>query len=248
MSAILQMEDISFTWPGAKQPLLTIASFSVNAKEKVFLEGPSGSGKSTLLNLVGGTIEPQRGTISLLGQDFSAMAMSARDRFRGDHLGFIFQMFNLLPYLSAVDNVCLPALFSTLKIHRATEDSPSIEAEALRLLTALRLGDDEVTAKNVTQLSVGQQQRVATARALLGRPQLIIADEPTSALDTDMRDVFIKLLFEECERSGAALLFVSHDRYLGSHFDRTVSLADINLSATKAAPAAPKPQEDPRHG
>lgn len=232
MSAVLQMEDISFSWPGAEKPLLTIGNFSVNAGEKVFLEGPSGSGKSTLLNLVGGTIEPQKGKITLLGKDFNGMSMSARDKFRGDHLGFIFQMFNLLPYLSAVDNVTLPAMFSNLKIQRATEDSADIEAEARRLLSALRLPDDEVSAKNVTQLSVGQQQRVATARALLGRPELIIADEPTSALDTDMRDAFIKLLFEECERTGASLLFVSHDRYLGSHFDRIVSLADIN-SATK---------------
>lgn len=213
------------------KPLLTIEQFSVDAGEKVFLEGPSGSGKSTLLNLVGGTIEPQHGQVSLLGKNFSGMSMSARDRFRGDHLGFIFQMFNLLPYLSAVDNVCLPTMFSELKIQRATEDQQSIEAEALRLLGALRLGDDEVKAKNVTQLSVGQQQRVATARALLGKPEIIIADEPTSALDTDMRDAFIKLLFEECERTGASLLFVSHDRYLGSHFDRIVSLNDINRSS-----------------
>lgn len=233
MTSVLQVENLSFGWPGAARPLLTIENFSLKSGEKVFLEGPSGSGKSTLLNLVGGTIEPLQGRITLLGKDFSGMSMSQRDKFRGDHLGFIFQMFNLLPYLSAVDNVCLPTMFSDLKIARATqEDSASVEAEALRLLSALHLGPDEVAAKNVTQLSVGQQQRVATARALLGRPELIIADEPTSALDTDMRDAFIKLLFEECERTGAALLFVSHDRYLGSHFDRIVSLNDINTSAS----------------
>lgn len=232
MTAVLQLEEISFSWPNAAQPLLTIDNFSVKAGEKVFLAGPSGSGKSTLLNLVGGTIEPQQGKISLLGHDFTAMSMSARDTFRGDHMGFIFQMFNLLPYLSAVDNVCLPTMFSKLKISRATEDSASIEAEARRLLSALHLADEEVSGKDVTQLSVGQQQRVATARALLGRPEIIIADEPTSALDTDMRDAFVKLLFEECQRTGASLLFVSHDKSLGSHFDRIVHLDQINRSAS----------------
>lgn len=232
MSTVLQLKNISFSWPGATAPLLTIDAFKLEAGEKVFLQGPSGSGKSTLLNLVGGTIEPQEGTISLLEQNFTAMSMSKRDEFRGDHMGFIFQMFNLLPYLSAVDNVCLPTMFSDLKIKRATESSASIEAEALRLLSALRLDSKELISKNVTQLSVGQQQRVATARALLGRPEIIIADEPTSALDTDMRDTFVKLLFDECQRTGASLLFVSHDRSLGSHFDRIVSLDDINRSAS----------------
>lgn len=205
----------------------------MGARERVFLQGPSGSGKSTLLNLIGGVLLPQRGSVKCLGMDLAGLKAKARDEFRGDHMGFIFQMFNLLPYFSAIENVTLPCEFSKKKSQRVLEHASSLEEEANRLLCELKLDGKQLAGKNVTQLSVGQQQRVATARALMGRPELIIADEPTSALDANIRDSFLKLLFAECEKSGTALIFVSHDLKIGERFDRVVSLKDIN----KAAPS-----------
>lgn len=234
MAAVLQIKDLKYTWPGQSTPTLDIDFLEIEAGEKVFLQGPSGSGKSTLLNLVGGVLSPQAGTIQILNQELTALSSSGRDKFRGDHLGFIFQMFNLLPYFSAVENVVLPCEFSQIKSDRVLASSGSYEEEARRLLSELKLDAKELSNKKVTELSVGQQQRVATARALMGRPDLIIADEPTSALDTNIRDSFIDLLFNECKEVGTTLLFVSHDQTLGKHFDRTLSLMELNKARASA--------------
>ena len=237
MPIILKIKDLAFSWPGTDKPLLEIESFEIQAGERIFLQGPSGSGKSTLLNLFGGVLEPQQGSIEILDTELTKLNAVKRDEFRGDHMGFIFQMFNLLPYLSAIENVVLPCEFSKYKHKRVHEHSDSLTDEARRLLKELKLDPDVLTSKKVTQLSVGQQQRVATARALMGRPEIIIADEPTSALDSNIRNSFIKLLFEECDKFGITLIFVSHDQSLGSHFDRIVSLKDINN-------ASPSEQEE----
>ena len=231
MSSILKINNLTFSWPGSDKPLLEIESFDVKKGERVFLQGPSGSGKSTLLNLFGGVLEPQQGSIEILNTELTKMSAVSRDQFRGDHMGFIFQMFNLLPYLSAVENVILPCEFSKYKQDRVLEQSSSLVEEAKRLLLELKLDPDVLTDKKVTQLSVGQQQRVATARALMGRPEIIIADEPTSALDSNIRNSFIKLLFNECEKYGTTLVFVSHDEFLGKQFDRIVSLKEINTAS-----------------
>ena len=231
METLLCMEGLKFSWPGAKGPLLDIDYFEVKLGERVFLQGPSGSGKSTLLNLIGGVLIPGQGQIEILKTKLTDLSSEARDQFRGDHMGFIFQMFNLLPYFSAIENVILPCEFSKYKSKRVLEQGNSLSHEAHRLLSELKLNVDALANKNVTQLSVGQQQRVATARALMGRPELIIADEPTSALDANMRDSFLKLLFDECEKFGITLIFVSHDQELGRKFDRIVSLKEINRAA-----------------
>lgn len=232
MQPILKIEQLKFAWPGSQSPLLDIDSFQVNSGERVFLHGPSGSGKSTLLNLIGGVLVPQQGNIEILGTQLTGLSTPARDRFRGDHMGFIFQMFNLLPYFSAVENVVLPCEFSDYKSKRVLQQSDSLSAEAARLLSELKLDEKILAGKTVTQLSVGQQQRVATARALMGRPELIIADEPTSALDANIRNSFLKLLFEECKQFGTTLIFVSHDQAIGEKFDRTISLKEINRAAS----------------
>jgi len=226
----IRIRDLSFAWPQSP-PLLDIAAFDLARGEKLFLRGPSGSGKSTLLGLVAGVLEPQSGTIEVLGEDMSGLAGSKRDRLRADGMGVIFQMFNLVPYLSVVQNVMLPCRFSAARRKTAGED---LAAEARRLLARLGLSDEKLLARPVTELSVGQQQRVAVARALIGGPRLLIADEPTSALDADARDRFIELLTEEASGSGAALLFVSHDASLASHFDRSVDLAEINRARAVA--------------
>lgn len=147
-----------------------------------------------------------------------------RDRFRADHIGFIFQMFNLIPYLSVVENVILSCGFSQRREEHAARETGSAKAEALRLLTQLDMAAPDILNRPVTGLSVGQQQRVAAARALIGAPELVIADEPTSALDADRRLAFIKLLFQECAREQATLVFVSHDATLAPMFDRAIEL------------------------
>ena len=234
-SPIVSVSDLRFAWPGQSE-ILDIEALALGAGERLFLRGPSGSGKSTLLGLIAGVLETQNGQINVLDQTVSALSGSQRDRVRADHLGVIFQMFNLVPYLSVVQNVVLPCRFSKRRAQEAKQ-AGGAEAEALRLLKRLGLDDQALLNRNVTELSVGQQQRVAAARALIGNPSLIIADEPTSALDADSRDRFIELLSEEAQKTGAALLFVSHDGALAPLFDRAVDLAEINRAAMSAKAA-----------
>lgn len=224
MENVLKINDLSFAWKDQK-PLLNINSLHINAGEFVFLQGPSGSGKSTLLNLIAGVLKPQKGQIKLLGKDICTTTASEADLLRGSHIGFIFQSFNLVPYLNAVENTVLPCHFSKTKSKKA-QQSNSIEEKARELLQALDIPKSSFYSP-VHQLSVGQQQRVACARALIGSPELIIADEPTSALDTDVKDQFLELLFSVCQKDNISLLFVSHDPNLKSKFHRSIQLNDF---------------------
>jgi putative ABC transport system ATP-binding protein len=228
---VLEVRDLRFAWPGQAHATLDIPHFAVAQGERLFIQGPSGSGKSTLLGVLGGVLQAQSGTVraNVDGRsiDYGALGRAARDRFRVDHIGFVFQQFNLVPYLSVLRNVLLPCLFSRRRQDRA---GGRAEDEARRLLLALDL-DDALLQRPATQLSVGQQQRVAVARALIGRPDIVIADEPTSALDAARQERFLSLLMRECEASGAALLFVSHDERLSGRFDRVLRLDAINRSA-----------------
>jgi len=228
---IIDLIDVTFAWPGAPI-LLDIAAFQMAPGERLFLRGASGSGKSTLLGLIAGVLQAQSGKIGVIDQDMTTLNSSQRDGLRADHLGVIFQMFNLVPYLTVTQNVALPCQFSARR-REAVKAAGGMETEVRRLLRRLDLDDDGLLARKVTDLSVGQQQRVAAARALIGGPKLIIADEPTSALDTDRRDKFINLLMEEATASGAALLFVSHDHQLSGPFDRALDLDEINRAAKK---------------
>ena len=234
-SVAIEATDLLYAWPG-KPPVIDIAQLSVARGERIFLRGPSGSGKSSLLGLVGGVLVPQRGAVRLLGTDLATLGPGERDRLRGEQVGFVFQMFNLIPYLGLLENVLLPAQFSPARAARVP--GGDLEAEGRRLLTALGLGSPEFLARPVTELSIGQQQRVAAARALFGRPPVLVADEPTSALDHDTREGFLKLLMDECRAQGSTLLFVSHDTSLGPLFDRVLSLAELNRVAAPAAAAA----------
>jgi putative ABC transport system ATP-binding protein len=227
---VIEIENLAFAWKGGPR-VLDVPSFRVEAGERVFLRGPSGSGKSTLLGVIAGVLAPQSGTVRVMGEDMGALAPSRRDRLRADQIGVIFQLFNLVPYLSVTGNVLLPLRFSPARRRAAGTDA---EAEARRLLARLGLEDAGLLKRRVSDLSVGQQQRVAAARALIGAPRLIIADEPTSALDADARDRFIALLSEEAARSGASLLFVSHDGSLAPLFSRAVDLAVINRAGIAA--------------
>ena len=228
----VEVDGVRFAWKDGEGDVLDIAHFDVAAGERVFIEGPSGSGKSTLLSLLGGVLSPREGTVRILGTELSAMPARRRDRFRADHVGFVFQMFNLVPYLSMIDNVTLPCRFSRRRRERAGSGSGTPEAEACRLLARLGLGREELFARAVTELSIGQQQRVAAARALIGAPELVIADEPTSALDEGTRERFLDLLSAQCDEAGTSLLFASHDMRLGARFDRRVSLPRLNRGAS----------------
>ena len=233
----VEIDRVRFAWVSGQRDVLDIARFEVAAGERVFIEGPSGSGKSTLFSLLGGVSSPREGTVRVLGTTISEMPARRRDRFRADHVGFVFQMFNLVPYLSMVDNVTLPCRFSRRRRERARSRSGAPEAEARRLLARLGLDGDELLGRAVTDLSIGQQQRVAVARALIGAPELIIADEPTSALDEGTRERFLELLSAQCDEAGASLLFASHDTRLGAVFDRRVALGELNRAG--APPASP---------
>lgn len=233
-AAAVEVRDLRLRWPGAGADCLAIDRFELGAGERVFLQGPSGSGKSTLLALIGGVLAPTAGCISVAGQALGTLSSSARDRFRADHIGFIFQLFNLLPYLSARDNILLPCRFSVARRERLQRAGRTPDEEVLRLAEHLDL-PPELLARRASELSVGQQQRVAAARALIGGPGLVVADEPTSALDADRQSAFLDLLQGECAASGAALLFVSHDPRLAARFDRVLNLADISHAAGGAS-------------
>jgi len=225
--AVVSLNGVSFSWPAQSQPVLEDLNLTIEAGERLFIRGASGSGKTSLISLIGGLLRPDAGRIEVLGKDLAALTAGQRDRFRADHVGFIFQMFNLVPYLSLVENVLLPCRFSPVRRRRAVEAAggarrPSAEAE--RLLKRLQLPESLIHQRRVSELSAGQQQRVAVARALIGRPELIIADEPTSALDPIAREQFIDLLFEECANTGASLLFVSHDGDLEERFPKRLEL------------------------
>ncbi|MEM8767716.1 MAG: ABC transporter ATP-binding protein [Pseudomonadota bacterium] len=217
---VLAIDNLGFRWPDSP-PLLSISDFRLERGERVFVHGPSGSGKTTLLSLVAGMELATSGTISILGQSLAELGPGARDRLRGDEIGYVFQQFNLVPYLSVLDNALLPLSFSRARRERMVSTPPAEEAR--RLLGALGL-EEVLYGRLPEALSVGQQQRVAVARALMGSPSLLICDEPTSALDADARDDFMTLLLEQCAASSAALLFVSHDRTLERHFSRTLAL------------------------
>lgn len=222
----IHIEGLRFAYPRGPE-VLNIREFSVFRGRRMFLHGPSGSGKTTLLGIIAGVLRP--GTSShcrVLDRELTTMSQGERDAFRGVHIGYLFQLFNLLPWLSVLENVTLPVELHPERANRLGDATPADAARAL--LERLDLG--AFIGTPVSDLSVGQQQRVAAARALIGRPELIIADEPTSSLDADRRSAFLDLLFAECEAAGATLLFVSHDLSLGSRFDGQLSLPALNAA------------------
>ena len=217
----IETSGLSFRWDQAPGPI-NFPDLCLNQGEHLFLHGPSGTGKSTFLSLLAGMLTPSAGSIHLLGRDMSELGAGARDRFRADHIGVIFQQFNLVPYLSAMANVTLPCSLSST---RRIAASPDPEQEAGRLLEALAIPRNHWRRK-VTQLSIGQQQRIAAARALIGAPEIILADEPTSALDSDNRDRFLNLLLELARAQNTSVLFVSHDLTLTHHFHHQSALQE----------------------
>jgi putative ABC transport system ATP-binding protein len=231
---IIRMSGVTFKWPGRDAFSLAIDSFALPAGRRILLIGPSGSGKSTFLSLVCGIVVPQTGAIEILGTDIAKLPASARDRFRAEHMGIIFQIFNLLPYGTVIDNVLLPLSFAPKRRRRVT-DNRRPDEEAARLLARLGLEPHLTRGPSAANLSVGQQQRVAAARALIGAPDVIVADEPTSALDRRRQCAFLDLLFAEAAEANATLIMVSHDETLATRFDEVRRLDEIATSRHSAA-------------
>lgn len=227
---IVASRSLSWQWPGQQQPL-TFPDLELEAGEHLFLKGASGSGKSTLLGLLSGLLKPTNGELYVHGKNLGELSGGARDRLRADRTGVIFQQFNLVPYLSVIDNVLLPYRLSRHRRQALTEPA---EAAAAGLLEALQL-PREAWYRKATALSTGQQQRVAAARALIGAPPLILADEPTSALDTENRDRFIALLLSQASACGSSVVFVSHDPALAHHFPNRLQLSPMPAAAAEAS-------------
>lgn len=234
---IIELSNVHYKWQlenhtsSTKQFCLRCDEFTLKQSESAFLQGASGSGKSTLLGLVCGTISPQQGRVNVTGKCISDMTGAAADIHRADTMGIIFQSFNLIPYLNALQNILLPLHFSSLKKQRAGSNEKSRIERAINLLEKLGLNVARDAHSIPDQLSIGQQQRVAAARALIGKPELIIADEPTSALDEDNQVRFIELLLSQVEECNASLLMVSHNKRLKNHFQNFATLENGVLYA-----------------
>ena len=239
-SLCIAVRNLEYAW-ATGAPVLSIREFSIQRGERLFLQGPSGSGKSTLLGVVAGVFAPTAGEAFILDKPFHQLSAAARDRTRADDMGVIFQQFNLVPYLNLVENVLLPCRFSPIRAARVGPTETARMEKARGLLERLGLDEEAQANRPAAELSVGQQQRVAAARALIGSPSLIIADEPTSALDTETRNIFIETLLAEAR--DAAVLFVSHDASLAKHFDRLTAMEAINFTQGEPASSA-----NPRSG
>jgi len=222
MKMAIQITNLKFSYTPTSPTILDIPSWQLEQGEPVFLQGPSGCGKSSLLNLISGVLPISEGQMTVLDTPLDTLSSRQRDRFRAQHIGYVFQRFNLIPYLSALDNVRLACAFTAQAF-----DNKDIESRAQSLLDSLGI-EQAHWQQPSSELSVGQQQRVAIARAMIHQPKLLIVDEPTSSLDQANRDAFIELLLRQVESTNLTLLFVSHDQTLSSFFSHSQSMKEIN--------------------
>lgn len=216
---ILKVQNLKKSYKdpdGHKMLVLDVPDFEMNARDQVAIRGISGSGKTTLLNIIAGILTPDSGDVFINNTHINSLSESGRDRFRATNIGYIFQTFNLLQGLTALENVCLSSYFQgSSNIQRSRE-----------LLS--QMGLEKRLDYKPRALSTGQQQRVAVARALVNKPQLVIADEPTGNLDPDSASFAIQTIREFCQKEGAALLLVSHDPDVLNQFDNRIEFQTIN--------------------
>ena len=219
---IIKIDSVRFYWSKKSNFKILVQRLEIKKGEKVLLLGESGSGKTTLLSLLCGFLNPLSGTISINGNEINKLSSKSKDEYRADNIGIIFQQFNLLPYAGVIDNILLPLYFSKVRSNSIINPQET----AVQLCRQLRLPYDVINYK-ADSLSVGQQQRVAVARALIGNPSLIIADEPTSSIDSAAQQIFLDLMFEQIYKNESTLLMVSHDKSLSSRFDRLIDINEI---------------------
>jgi putative ABC transport system ATP-binding protein len=217
----------TFRYSGALEPIIGIPDWKMAVGERVFLHGASGEGKSTLLQLLSG-LHTGSGKLSVAGVDLAELSLAKRDRFRAQNIGMVFQQFNLIPYLSSLDNVLLAASLA------GRVNSESVElARSLLKDTGL---DSKLWQQTADTLSIGQQQRVAIARALINAPPILLFDEPTSALDDVNRNLFMQVLSKHLEaHTKTTAIFVSHDARLASYFDYSIAISDLSSRAVNRA-------------
>ena len=227
--SIIKIDSVRFYWSKKSNFKIFVPNLEIKKGEKVLLLGESGSGKTTLLSLMCGFLNPLSGNISINGNTINQLSSKTRDEYRADNIGIIFQQFNLLPYANVVDNVFVPLYFSKVRSNNVSY----IKEKVIELFKQLRLPDD-IAQFRASSLSMGQQQRVAVARALIGNPSLIIADEPTSSLDADAQKIFLNLMFEQISENNSTLLMVSHDKSLSNQFDRLIDINEILIREDKS--------------
>ena len=220
--SIVKIESLRFQWSKNNNFKIFVPKLEVGRGKKVLFLGESGSGKTTLLSLICGFLEPLSGSISINDKIISNLTSTNKDAYRSDNIGIIFQQFNLLPYANVIDNIVLPLYFSK---QRSKKVENKINA-AMNLCDQLRLPESILNQK-ASNLSVGQQQRVAVARALIGSPSIIVADEPTSSLDTEAQELFLDLMFDQISKNSSTLLMVSHDKSLTNYFDQVIDINEI---------------------
>ena len=218
MSLLLENVKKSYKEPdGSTLPILDIERFEMKEKEQVVLIGESGSGKSTLLNVISGITAADSGKVTIAGTEIASMPEVVRDRFRAERIGFVFQTFNLLPAFSALENVLLGMSFSRKKPNR----------DRAKELLAL-VGLEHRLQHHPKQMSVGEQQRVAVARALANQPKLLLADEPTANVDVANQETILHLLRDACAQNQIAMLLVTHSQEVAKQFERVETLTDFN--------------------
>ena len=220
--SIVKIESLRFQWSKNNNFKIFVPKLEVGRGKKVLFLGESGSGKTTLLSLICGFLEPLTGSISINDKIISDLTSTNKDAYRSDNIGIIFQQFNLLPYANVIDNIVLPLYFSKQRSKKVENKTNA----AMTLCDQLRLPESILNQK-ASNLSVGQQQRVAVARALIGSPSIIVADEPTSSLDTEAQELFLDLMFDQISKNSSTLLMVSHDKSLTNYFDQVIDINEI---------------------
>nr|BFD31916.1 ABC transporter ATP-binding protein [Pigmentibacter ruber] len=223
MKNIIDINNLLFSYH-KNQKVLDIPKLEIFEKDKIFLYGPSGCGKTTLLSILTGILAANEGSVKVLNHEFVGLKPSLRDQIRGTEMGYIFQLFNLIPYLTVLENIILPCKLNPLR--RKNKTLSEIKEKCIEIAKNLNIA--QILSKKATEISIGQQQRVAAARALLGDPKIIIADEPTSSLDEENRELFIQHLFEQCNTQNSSLIFVSHDINLKKLFSKQINLPELN--------------------